>query len=367
MTLRKIYYLHEIGGKKTQEDYLWPPPGVATPADKIFIVCDGVGGAEHGELASKMIAEFAGAYLLNAPADSLSQEMINDMLGKAQEKLVAHARHYALNPDMATTFSLLVLQHQKAFIAWCGDTRAYHIRNGVIQYKTSDHSLVNSLVKNGSITEEEAAVHPQRNIILKAIKADLSPIEADAVWIDDVQDGDFFVLCTDGVMENIKDTILTTLLASENFSQNGIIDLFQKYCYGKTRDNYSMYLLQTGKPVTTKKSSSARKTGWAIATILLLAFAGLVYRFYPQQKNISRDITPLPAYAEQDSATSVLKDEPTDTVEEIPEVEIIKAPLKPKEPGKQEMPKTSIIKKIDSPVTKTKKMLTPIDTTTIKN
>ncbi|MFT3701380.1 MAG: protein phosphatase 2C domain-containing protein [Agriterribacter sp.] len=254
MNPSNIYYLHETGGKKTQEDYIWPQPGTATLQDKIFIVCDGVGGSENGELASKVIAEFIGEALLKYTPASLSTEAINDLLIKAQHKLVQYAQQYALNSDMATTFSLLALNGNKAFIAWCGDSRVYHIRKGNVLYKTSDHSLVNTLVKKGEITEEEASSHPQKNIILKAIRADYSSIEADANWVLDVQDGDYFMLCTDGVLENITDADLQVLLGSNNNANTNIADRFQQFCYNKTRDNYSMYLLQ----ISTSNSIAAR-------------------------------------------------------------------------------------------------------------
>lgn len=297
MNLSSIYYLHEIGGKKTQEDYIWPQPGTATAKDSIFIVCDGVGGSENGEIASRIVAEFASNTLTKIPADALSTETINTLLAKAQQKLVDYARAHGLNSDMATTFCLLVLTNRGAFIAWCGDSRVYHIRNGMVLYKTSDHSLVNTLIKKGELTEDEASNHPQKNVILKAIKADYSPIEAEAKWITEIQKGDYFMLCTDGVLENITDQHLHSLLKSHNGKPVNITDHFQELCYNKTRDNYSMYLLQIEKNNDTPAVKHKRKKVWTFLFMFCIVAAVIVTyylsRFNNKQKQLPDNVIKL--------------------------------------------------------------------------
>ena len=286
MKLSNIYYLHEIGGKKNQEDYIWPPAGAATGSDKIFIVSDGVGGAENGELASRLISECMGVALQQIPAAHLNSEVINNLLKTAQHKLVDYARERSLNEDMATTFSLLVLNGSRAFISWCGDSRVYHIRNGKIQYKTSDHSLVNTLVKNGEITEAEAAAHPQKNIILKAIRADYSPIEAEAIWVNNIEDGDYFMLCTDGLLENMSDSDLESLIQKTNPEEEAMIYAFQQYCFNKTRDNYSMYLLQTAQG-NSESVPAKRKLIIGSLLVLFVMLAAGGYYYYHNYHNPS--------------------------------------------------------------------------------
>ena len=275
MTLSNIYYLHEIGGKKNQEDYIWPAAGSAALHDKIFIVCDGVGGSENGEVASRMIAEYVGKKLLQTAGENISLDYINELLFGAKQQLVAHANNAGLNKDMATTFSLLVLFSNKAFVAWCGDSRVYHVRKSEILYKTSDHSLVNTLVKNGEITEEEALVHPQKHIILKAINGDDTAADADGEWINNIADGDYFMLCTDGLLENISDTAIKTLLADNT----DIIQKIQERCYGKTRDNYSMYLVQISLQAepAMQKTTSSYGSVWLIVLAAVLVAGGLLF------------------------------------------------------------------------------------------
>ncbi|MEP7279989.1 MAG: protein phosphatase 2C domain-containing protein [Bacteroidota bacterium] len=306
MNLSSIYYLHEIGGKKNQEDYIWPTAGTALPAHKIFIVCDGVGGAEHGEIASRLIAEYTGNKLLQTPVGEISTGFINTLLENARQNLVAHARAEGLNNEMATTFSLLLLFADKAFIAWCGDTRVYHIRDGVIQYKTADHSLVNTLVKNGEITEQEAHHHPQKHIILKAITGDDSPIEAEGHWITEIAGGDYFMLCTDGLLENITDSYLSGLLTADAATQTDITAAIQEKCIGKTRDNYSMYLLQLGS--ATPPPVQQKRKGYGLAVILLLLAIVAASLFFFNKKDTAAGAMPALTTEQPNSAAAATAD-----------------------------------------------------------
>lgn len=286
MTISNINHLHEIGNKKNQQDYLWPIAGTATPQDRIFIVCDGVGGAQNGEIASRMIADYMGNALKNASFNELSDDYITELLYEAKEDLVAYAKQQGLNNDMATTFSLLVLTHDKAFVAWCGDTRVYHVRDGKILYQTADHSLVQSLVNTGEITEEEAQHHPHKNIILNAIKADESVIEAEAHTITDLQSGDYFLLCTDGLLEQIRSEDLRVL---QNANAAGVAEAtfyFRHKCANKTRDNYSMYLLQVQQTPTLERN----KRFPMLVLILLVAACGIIAWFAKHQGNLKRAI-----------------------------------------------------------------------------
>jgi serine/threonine protein phosphatase PrpC len=278
MNLSNIYYLSEIGGKKNQEDYIWPLPGTATLQDRIFIVCDGVGGSESGEIASKIIAESVGNALTRIPVANISAAQINKELAAAKQKLVDYARVHRLSSEMATTFCMLVLSEQKSFISWSGDSRVYHFRNGEVIYKTSDHSLVNMLVNKGEISEEDALSHPQRNIILKAIKADDSPVEIEDNSITDIRNGDYFLLCTDGLFENLTDKDIEHLLKQNDKGNFDIINAIQQYCLNKTRDNYSMYLVKIS--IEKKPVRKRPKSVYLVLILILIVFLIIAGRKY---------------------------------------------------------------------------------------
>jgi protein phosphatase len=244
MQIEKIDYLYEIGARKNMEDYLWPVPGAASGQDRIFIVCDGVGGSDNGEVASRVVAEWVGRSLLKMPASSIGLPLINELLEGARARLVEFALLRGYATDMATTLALLALAGDRAFIAWCGDSRVYHLRGEEILFRTNDHSFVHSLIRQGELTEVEAREHPQRSVLLKAIRADDARPEAEGHWISDIREGDYFLLCTDGLLENIPDADLIYLLQQNELGATDLAKSLRRYCYNKTRDNYSMYLIK---------------------------------------------------------------------------------------------------------------------------
>ena len=279
MYVKEAYYLNEIGAKKNQEDFIWPRAGESTPHDKVFMVCDGVGGSQNGEIASKIISAALGK-LLEGPNMDVSPENFTPILDTAKKKLLAYAQEHGLNNDMATTLTLLVLMPEKAFIGWCGDSRVYHIRNGEILYKTEDHSLVNSLVKNGEITQEEARHHSKRNVILKAITADDAPPELESCIIELVREGDYFLLCSDGLLENLSENDIRYLLSDKRPPDTGIVNYIRAKCEGQTRDNYSMYIVEIGTGFIASRPKPRKKPGrilLILALILITVMSALYY------------------------------------------------------------------------------------------
>jgi protein phosphatase len=281
MQITQIDYLHENGARKKQEDYLWPLPGTASRQDKVFIVCDGVGGADNGEVASRHIAEWVAAGLQQASPGEVGLPLINRLLEEARLKLVEFALLKGLDRDMATTFTVLHLVGDKAFIAWCGDSRVYHIRGNTILFRTDDHSLVHSLVRNGALTEEDAREHPQRNLLLKAIRADEPRPEAEGQWITDIQAGDYFLLCTDGLLENISDNDVLSLLQQSRQGESILAGAFREYCHNRTRDNYSMYLIRVTPDALDEESETPKKqgmwprAGWILVLLVVLVAAAV--------------------------------------------------------------------------------------------
>lgn len=282
MNLKKIYYLHEIGQKKNQEDFIWPPGGSARENDKVFIVCDGVGGAENGEVASRIISEYVGEALQEMPTQKITPSIITATVENAKDELVKYVVNNKLNPDMATTVAILVLGDEKSLVAWSGDSRIYHVRNGEILYKTADHSLVNTLIRNGEITEEEAHRHPQKNIILKAIKADDTPVDIESEWLNDTREGDYFILCTDGLLENMDDEELLATIQQHEQQGTDLEGEIRKFNDGKTRDNYSMYILKTGAGVTIPKTRKRLLVPLVLAFVAISVFVYAKF-FYPQK------------------------------------------------------------------------------------
>jgi protein phosphatase len=171
---------------------------------------------------------------------------------------------------------MLALVKRRAFICWCGDSRVYHVQKGEINFQTQDHSLVNTLLKSGDITADEVEAHPQKNVILKAVRADETISEAECHWIKKVRRGDYFLLCTDGLLENISERDIKFLLEQNDRGTIDLVQSFQKFCYNKTNDNYSMYLIK----VDPGKSAFSKLSTWLfiLLSLSVLTAGALVYR-----------------------------------------------------------------------------------------
>ena len=243
ISIEQVTYLNEIGQRPQLEDSIYPAPGKATVSDKLFLVCDGVGGENLGEEASRIASEkFATFFDQNVPPQGA---LPDSYIRAAQSYVLQQMSNYAVeHPEarrMSTTLTLAYINGNNVSVAWCGDSRIYHIRKGQVAWRSADHSLVEDLVRCGEITEEEARIHPQRNIITRALSAAGEPSEIEMHLIRDIQDGDYIMLCTDGVLEQINDNRLREIILSHS---NNKRSLFMGYCREVTEDNFSLYLLK---------------------------------------------------------------------------------------------------------------------------
>ncbi len=239
-----IYYLFETGHKGKQEDYIWPAAGKATLSDKVFIVCDGAGSFDNGEIASKLICQFMAAKVLKFGEQKMSGELIDKLLIEARDRLITYAREYRLDTDLATTFSMLILYDQKVLMSWSGDSWIYHLRGGEILFRTEDNSRIREPLQLSEISGNNNRLQSRNTSIARGIKADNSPIYAETRWIEDVQDGDYFLLCSKGLTENVSDDDIKLLVSQNDNANIDMTESFKQLAFEKTSDNYSMYLIR---------------------------------------------------------------------------------------------------------------------------
>lgn len=252
INIRKPLCFSEIGRKDNQEDFLWPAWESATRDNRVFLMCDGVGGQDSGEVASETAATALGTYLTRyKPEDVIvTKAMFEKALAYGYDELDKVDTGAARK--MGTTMTCLVLHQGGALVAHIGDSRIYHIRpsladesgrSGII-YQSADHSLVNDLLRAGELTEEEAVNFPQKNVITRAMQPHLERrYRADIFNIDDLQAGDYFFLCSDGVLEQLTNDMLGAILSDTSLDDNGKLQAIRNVCDNKTRDNYTCWLI----------------------------------------------------------------------------------------------------------------------------
>lgn len=231
------------GGRANNEDNIFPAAGKATPDQKWFMVCDGVGGMAWGEIASAVAVEGFNDYFLNHPETMATPDYIGLALADVQTKFDHQLASRPEAKGMATTFTLLYLHQAGVTVAHIGDSRVYHLRDGKIIWRTQDHSLVNELLRAGVISPQEAQTHPKRNVIDRAIQGSDRPVLPDVQILNDVRPGDYFFLCTDGVLEQVTEGFLESVL-SEPISNEQKQQKLIAQSTGQTKDNFSAYLVQ---------------------------------------------------------------------------------------------------------------------------
>ena len=241
-------YFTECGQKPNQEDALFPRAGEATTNHRIFMVCDGIGGHEKGEVASNCVAETIGENLADAPLCSIEEmkEYFQKALTLTYDTLDQLDADNTSRRKMGTTLTFLALCADGILIAHIGDSRVYQLRPGSgILFQTRDHSLVYDLIAAGELTEEEARTFPQRNIITRAVQPN-QEYRARPTFdiITDLRPGDIFFLCSDGVIEKVENDELQDFLLADAPLDEKLAKLRTCCLDRQTHDNNTCYAIE---------------------------------------------------------------------------------------------------------------------------
>jgi protein phosphatase len=177
----------------------------------LFVVADGMGGAQGGEVASRIAIElFADGLTVDDESDPAER-----LAGRAED---ANAAIYARAQDdseltgMGTTLTAAYVGSSEISFAHVGDSRAYRFHDGQLERLTHDHSLVEELIRQGRLTQEEAEEHPQRSIITRALGPEPA-VDVDMITLDGV-DGDVYLLCSDGLTSMLPESEVEVIIAS---------------------------------------------------------------------------------------------------------------------------------------------------------
>lgn len=177
----------------------------------IFVVCDGMGGAAGGEIASRLAVDTVLEHLGKAAAGMSAREALHQAVAAANRTVLDRAESDPSLNGMGTTLVALLLDHGTALIAHAGDSRCYLFRGGQLLRQTRDHSLVDEQMRLGTITAEEAERSPFRSVITRAIGT--QPAVSEEILELPVQPGDLFLLCTDGLTREVEEAEIGRILA----------------------------------------------------------------------------------------------------------------------------------------------------------
>lgn len=243
--LSQSYSFCQLGVRDNQEDARYPNQDSADNNQRFFVVCDGVGGSDKGELASRTVCDSFAATLKEYDFSiDFSNEDFRKALDNAYDALDKKAK--GDSKDMATTLTFVCFHGAGCTMAHIGDSRIYFVRpeEGIL-YRSDDHSLVNSMVHNGLLTPEEAKDHPQHNVItryMESVASDESRCHATVIRWDNLKKGDYIFLCTDGVINCLNDEELTMILSKSSFKDEEKIKEISEKCKNSL-DNNTAWLI----------------------------------------------------------------------------------------------------------------------------
>lgn len=287
--------------RQRNEDFLGTE---RTPHGLLAVVCDGMGGHAGGDRASRLAVE---TFIRSVGAATGQPETIlRDAAAEANRAVYEESQRSPERSGMGTTLVAALVDNDVATVVNIGDSRAYHLGDRGLARLTEDHSLVGEMVAQGTLSEEQARVHPQRNVITRAlglretVRADVSHVQ--------LHDGDSLLLCTDGLHGMIDDRSIEQRLRTQPVAQSACDSLIESALDAGGDDNVTVILLRFGQLAEAAhaaidsatvdpqpRTASGWVGRWALLPILGLALLAAWYV-------LLRQPAPEPAPAALDSA-----------------------------------------------------------------
>ncbi|MDO4741054.1 MAG: Stp1/IreP family PP2C-type Ser/Thr phosphatase [Eubacteriales bacterium] len=235
----KAYVRTDIGKSRpvNQDAYYLPAQG-----ERFAAVADGMGGHRAGEVASQIaVTEFSRWLRWAAKPD---EDALSHAVAEANHAIYMEAKRDPLKAGMGTTLTAIWMDESDVYLAHLGDSRAYLYRKGALIQLSRDHSLVGEMLEKGVITYKESLTHPQRNYITRALGTGKN-VEPDILRLD-FQPGDVWLLCTDGLSNNISTYEMAAILAKAEGWQEKLEEMVQLSLERGGKDNITA-LLVTGE------------------------------------------------------------------------------------------------------------------------
>ena len=232
----------DVGGRENNEDAVW-----SDEQQGLFIVADGMGGHECGEVASQMAVDTIcrEAFERLSRVNSISPETLENVLDESFQAANNGIKDHSekMGNDMGTTLTAAIIYNNElALVANVGDSRGYLMRDDVLHQITRDHSLVARMVEQNRLNPEEARNHPHSNILLRTVGTERN-VEIDIFSVE-LEKGDQLLLCSDGLWGEIEDEDIEAIL--NHYSDPRIIcrEMIRAAHHGGGRDNITVVMVE---------------------------------------------------------------------------------------------------------------------------
>ena len=218
--------------RRNEDAYVVQPP--------LFAVADGMGGAQAGEIASRIAAS-----ALRDSGPGAGEDAVVALIQEANRRVYEAATSDEARAGMGTTMTAALVEGDTVRIGHVGDSRAYRVRDGALQQLTDDHSLVAELVRSGRLSPEEADVHPQRSVITRVLGTD-PEVDVDTFEVE-ARPGDVFMICSDGLTSMVDDASILDVVEHNRTSLDrtarALVDAANK---GGGEDNITVIVFELG-------------------------------------------------------------------------------------------------------------------------
>jgi len=222
--------------RRNEDAYVFEPP--------LFAVADGMGGARAGDLASRLAA----AAVRAGEVDGNGKERVVSLIQQANSSVYKRSNEDAEAAGMGTTMTVALVEDSVVTFGHVGDSRAYILREGVLEQLTEDHSLVAELVRVGKLSPEEAESHPQRSVVTRILGTD-PDVDVDTFTVD-ARPGDVFLICSDGLTTMIGDDDIGRVLTERSSLDDAAKELVQLANKAGGEDNITVVAFDlTDEPV----------------------------------------------------------------------------------------------------------------------
>ena len=207
----------------------------------LWVVADGMGGHEAGEVASQLVVDVIRTQVEKFKLEDLNVSDIVKAIEDANKQLTEYSAQYLSNKTAGSTVTALFVKNERYYILWVGDSRAYLLRNSKLTQVSRDHSQVNDLIDEGMISVEEAKNHPLSNVITRAVGV-MDEVKVDIVE-GDINTGDIFLLCSDGLTGELSDEEICLSLEPSSIIDSGMALMHSSLVRG-AKDNVTCILVK---------------------------------------------------------------------------------------------------------------------------
>ena len=261
----------------------------------LLLVCDGMGGHKGGEIASRLAVETISNYFEKLNDSYNISEVINKSLEAANTSIILKAKENSDLTDMGSTVVLVLIKDELVYYTSLGDSRIYKIRDGAIHQITKDNSLVQQMVDSNIITEDEAKVHPKKNVITKALGTN-DELEQEYYEPFKLIENDKLILCSDGLTAHVDEEEIFQL-SENNPPQQAAQKLVELANERGGTDNITVQIVAVGvKKNSVKQSNRNKYLSYLILLISLIAFVFILINFEvisfgeePRKANTTKD------------------------------------------------------------------------------